>query len=485
MKSLEKLYFDNSYTRLPESFYSKVKPHAFNASYLISYNTKALDLLDLDHKEALKIEFLQYFSGQKHLPGTNPIAMLYAGHQFGQYVKQLGDGRAILLGEVINKNKERWDLHVKGSGRTPYSRAFDGRAVLRSSIREYLACEAMYNLGIPSTRALCLIGTGETVIREKPEKGALIVRLAPTHVRFGSFEAFYYRNQFDEVKILTDYSITNCYPHLLNEPNKYILFFQEVVDRTAKLVAKWMAYGFAHGVLNSDNMSILGITIDYGPFGFMDAYNPNFIPNFSDKSGRYSYINQPYIVLWNLTALAESLQPVIPFNESSKILDNYSRIYLKEYYRIMRLKLGLVQEKEIDKVLIQDLLSLLEKDKIDYTIFFRKLSNLANDRMQLDKMLTSKEEWTIWLRKYHARITQENGLQKEVVCLMRQFNPKYIPRNYILEECIRKVNFEDDYSEIGILLSLFENPYKEQDQFENYANLPPDWSKTLFVSCSS
>ncbi|HMZ56797.1 MAG TPA: YdiU family protein, partial [Nitrospira sp.] len=302
LHTLETLRFDNRYARLPEAFYAKVNPTPFSsAPFLISANRVAMELLDLDPREATRSEFAGVFGGSLLVPGMEPLAMLYSGHQFGVYVPQLGDGRAILLGEVLNERGERWDLHLKGAGMTPFSRDGDGRSVLRSAIREYLCCEAMHGLGIPTTRALCLVGSDEKVYREQVETGATIVRMAPSHVRFGSFEIFYYRKQHEHLQRLADHVIESYFPHLASTADKYLRFFAEVAERTAALIAQWQAVGWSHGVLNTDNMSILGLTLDYGPYGFMDDYDPGFICNHSDYNGRYAFNQQPYIGLWNLS----------------------------------------------------------------------------------------------------------------------------------------------------------------------------------------
>ncbi|MEQ1626103.1 MAG: protein adenylyltransferase SelO, partial [Nitrospira sp.] len=324
-RALETLSFDNSYARLPESFHAKLNPTPFSsAPYLISFNRAAAELIDLDPAEASRPEFAGVFGGSLLVPGMEPLAMLYSGHQFGVYVPQLGDGRAILLGEVQNDRGEKWDLQLKGAGMTPFSRDGDGRAVLRSTIREYLCSEAMHGLGIPTTRALCIVGSDHQVYREQVETGAVVLRMAPTHVRFGSFEVFYYRKQHEQLKVLADYVIAQHYPHLVEVSDKYARFFTEVVERTAKLIAQWQAVGWAHGVMNTDNMSILGITLDYGPFGFIDDYDPGFICNHSDHNGRYAFNQQPYIGLWNLSCLAQALLPLAEKDALKAALDSYT-----------------------------------------------------------------------------------------------------------------------------------------------------------------
>ena len=307
MPTLESLRFDNSYARLPDAHYARVCPTPVPDPYLVAYSRDALSLLDLDEREVHRPQLIETLAGNCLLPGMDAIAALYAGHQFGHYVPQLGDGRAILLGEVVNRAGERWEIQLKGAGRTPFSRGGDGRAVLRSSIREFLCSEAMHALGIPTTRALAIVGSDHPVYREDEETAALVTRLAPSFVRFGSFEVFYYRNQIDALRRLADYVIARDYPELAALADPYPAFLREVALRTAELMAQWQAVGFSHGVMNTDNMSILGLTLDYGPFGFLDAFDPGFVCNHSDTHGRYAYDQQPDVAAWNLTRLAQAL----------------------------------------------------------------------------------------------------------------------------------------------------------------------------------
>jgi uncharacterized protein YdiU (UPF0061 family) len=321
LRSLEDLEFENSFGCLPTSFYSRLAPTPFtHPPYLISFNSSVAELIGLLPDQAQRPEFLAYLTGAKPWSGTDPLAMLYAGHQFGHYVSQLGDGRAILLGEVRNAQGAKWDLQLKGCGITPYSRQGDGRAVLRSTIREYLCSEAMHGLGIPTTRALCIIGSEEEVYREEIESGAMLLRVAPSHVRFGSFEVFYYRKQYDEIRTLADYVIAQHYPGLAGHPQKYEEWLRQIVLRTARLIAQWQSVGFAHGVMNTDNMSILGLTLDYGPYGFLDQYDPGFICNHSDHHGRYAFEQQPEIALWNLTCQAQALTPLMSVDAAKACL---------------------------------------------------------------------------------------------------------------------------------------------------------------------
>ena len=319
MKTLDTLTFNNRLAQLSADFYTLVQTQPLSDPYLISYSPAAAAVLDLDPAVFQDPHTTQVFAGNTCLPGMQPLAMLYAGHQFGHYVPQLGDGRAMLLGEVQSAHNQHWEWHLKGAGTTPYSRHADGRAVLRSSIREYLASEAMAGLGIPTTRALCLVGSDSPVYREQPETAATVLRMAPSFVRFGSFEVFFYRQQFHHLKTLADYVIQHDFLSLAAAPQPYLALLHEVIQRTADLFAAWQLVGFAHGVLNTDNMSILGLTLDYGPFGFLDNYDPNFICNHSDQEGRYAFAAQPSIGLWNLRCLAQALLPLLDADQDSAI----------------------------------------------------------------------------------------------------------------------------------------------------------------------
>ena len=487
--TLETLSFDNSYARLPEVFYARVNPTPFKAPpFLVSVNPAAVELLDLDSNEAARPEFAGVFGGSLLVPDMEPLAMLYSGHQFGVYVPQLGDGRAILLGEVKNSRGERWDLHLKGAGMTPFSRDGDGRSVLRSAIREYLCCEAMHGLGIPTTRALCLVGSDDKVYREQIETAATIVRMAPSHVRFGTFEIFYYRKQYEHLQRLADYTIEMHFPHLAQAADKYVRFFAEVVERTARLIAQWQSVAWAHGVLNTDNMSILGITLDYGPYGFMDDYDPGFICNHSDHNGRYAFNQQPYIGLWNLSCLAQTLLSLAPKETLKEAMDTYQTSVDRHYRDRMRAKLGLVEERAEDEDLLQDLKSLLVGSRVDYTIFWRELgmfsaaADATNDRLR--EHFLNPERFDIWAAQYRDRLQSEQSRDEERRRRMDQVNPKYILRNYLAQGAIEKAQ-QKDYSEIDRLLQLLQNPYSEQAGMDSYAAAPPNWGKHISVSCSS
>ncbi|MBO0697335.1 MAG: YdiU family protein [Zavarzinella sp.] len=488
MRTLADLRFDNSYARLPEVFYQRVEPTPVPDPYLVAFNPAAARLIDLDPAEAENPDFVQYFAGNKRLPGSGPVAMKYAGHQFGSYVPQLGDGRAILLGEVHNAAGERWDLHLKGAGKTAFSRFGDGRAVLRSSIREYLCCEAMHALGIPTTRALCVVGTDLEVYREGVETGALIVRLAPSHVRFGSFEVFAHRGQTDEVKVLADYVIEQHYPHLGDVPDKYPAFLREVVTRTARLVAQWQAVGFAHGVLNTDNMSILGLTLDYGPYGFMEEFGPGFVCNHSDETGRYAFDQQPRIGYWNLAALAQALLSLIDLEDAKAALNTYADAFNGRMHELMTAKLGLTTRQDGDQALWTGLLDVLARSRTDYTTFFRRLGTFAtrpggaDDRLRA--LFPEPAEFDEWAGRYRERLRAEGSVDEERRVRMDRVNPKYILRNYLAQIAIEKAQ-KRDFSEVDRLRGVLAMPFDEQPEMEHYAQPAPEWARHLTVSCSS
>lgn len=489
IRALDTLSFDNSYARLPEAFYAKLNPTPFGSPpYLVHANRTAADLIDLDPEQTARPEFAGLFGGSMLAPGMEPLAMLYSGHQFGVYVPQLGDGRAILLGEVKNDRGERWDLHLKGAGMTPFSRDGDGRAVLRSTVREYLCSEAMHRLGIPTTRALCIVGSDERVYREQIETAATLLRMAPTHVRFGTFEIFYYRQQHEHLKVLADYVIAQFFVHLREANDKYARFFAEVVERTAKLIAQWQAVGWAHGVMNTDNMSILGITLDYGPFGFMDDYDAGFICNHSDHNGRYAFNQQPYIGLWNLSCLAQAMLPLSEKESLKAGLDTYMPTFEREYLKLMRAKLGLQEERAGDDELIRDLLGLLQGSHADYTIFFRELGTFSSaegaTNEKLREHFLNRDRFDEWAVRYRDRLRSEYSRDDDRRTRMSRMNPKYVLRNYLAQVAIEKAQ-QKDFTEIDRLLTLLQDPYSDQAGMDGYAAPPPNWGKHLSVSCSS
>jgi uncharacterized protein YdiU (UPF0061 family) len=491
MHKLEELSFRNTYARLPEDFYARLAPTPFSKPpYLVSFNADAAALIDLDPNEAARPEFVDYFSGNRPLPGSEPIAMLYSGHQFGHYVPRLGDGRAILLGEVRNRQGGKWDLHLKGAGQTPYSRDADGRAVLRSTIREYLCGEAMHGLGIPTTRGLCIVGSDEEVLREEGvETGAMLVRLASSHVRFGSFEVFYYRKQYDHLARLADYVLAEHFPHLADTGDRYPRFLGEVVVRTACLMAKWQAVGFAHGVMNTDNMSILGATLDYGPFGFLDDYNPGFICNHSDHGGRYAFHRQPDIGHWNLHALAQALLPLMTEDQAKEALASYEPALVAHYKDLMKQKFGFEEWRPEDGDLLTGLLEIMQADRADYTNVFRALSGVQSDPSKgnesLRDLFLDRAALDAWAARYRERLRSEGSRDAERKQRMNRVNPKYVLRNYLVQIAITQATEKRDFTEIDRLLDLLRDPFAERPDMEKYAALPPDWGKRLVVSCSS
>ncbi|MBZ0105403.1 MAG: YdiU family protein [Sulfuricella denitrificans] len=489
MKKLDQLNFENSFARLPETFHSRLRPTPLPAPYLVSFNADAAKLIDLDQGEAGRPDFAGHFIGNRLLPGSDPLAMLYAGHQFGHYVPQLGDGRAILLGEVKNRAGEGWEIQLKGAGTTPYSRSGDGRAVLRSSIREYLCSEAMHGLGIPTTRALCIVGSDQEVYRESIESAAVVTRMAPSHVRFGSFEVFYYREQKEPIAQLADYVIGRHFAHLAEAPDKYAQFLNEVVLRTARLMAQWQAVGFSHGVMNTDNMSILGLTFDYGPFGFMDSYDPAYVCNHSDHEGRYAYDQQPHIGLWNLACLAQALTPIIPVEEANAALETYESIFASHYLGLMRKKLGLETVQRDDVELISGLLDAMHASHVDYTRLFRSLGRFnsvpGETNAALRDQFIDRAAFDAWAVAYRSRLQAEQSEDAGRRQRMDAVNPKYILRNYLAQIAIRKAEQSRDFSEVDRLLELLRRPFDEQPEMESYAALPPDWAQHIEVSCSS
>jgi len=487
--SLDNLPFSNSFAALPPLFYSRVAPTPFETEpTLIHFNAQAAALLDLDPTVQHDPRFVEAFSSRCQLPGMDPIAMLYAGHQFGHYVPQLGDGRAIILGETTNQRGEKWELQLKGSGQTPYSRGSDGRAVLRSSIREYLCGEAMHGLGIPTTRGLCLIGSADEVHRERIETGAMLTRLAPSHVRFGSFEVFYYRNQHEQVRVLADYVITQHYPELADQPDRYLRFLQTVIQRTARLIAQWQAVGFAHGVMNTDNMSILGLTLDYGPYGFMEAYDPGFICNHSDHHGRYAFDQQPQIGLFNLSCLAQALLPLLEIEAAKAALEGYQAHFIEHYQRLMAQKLGFAQPDETVVHLLEELLAQMHESRIDYTLLFRALSEVSRDSHEgataLRDRFIDRERYDRWLDGYrtHLRACARDDATRRPAMLAT--NPKYVLRNYLAQVVIEKAE-QGDYAEIERLLTVLRAPFDEHPPLAHYAETPPAWADNIQVSCSS
>lgn len=460
-------------------------------------------LRELAWPQALLDEHLQAFAGNALLPGSEPLATVYSGHQFGVWAGQLGDGRALWLGEAVSATGPQ-EIQLKGAGRTPYSRMGDGRAVLRSSIREYLCSEAMHGLGIPTTRALCLVASPQPVVREEVETAAVVTRVAPSFLRFGHFEHFAARDQVDALGALADHAIEHHLPQAREraeqwQGNVYAGLLDEVQQRTAHLLAQWQAVGFCHGVMNTDNMSLLGLTIDYGPFQFMDGFDPAHICNHSDSHGRYAYARQPNIAYWNLFCLGQALLPLIGDQDLTvQVLEGYKGAFPRALGDAMRAKLGLTgalateDARESDWTLVEDLLQLLASERVDYTIFWRRLSramasgdweNGGGEAWQaVQDLFMDRTRWQAWRSRYQTRV----GLADlgAMGLTMLRTNPKYVLRNHLAENAIRQAR-EGDYREIEQLALLLQKPFEEQPEFEAYAGFPPEWASQLEISCSS
>lgn len=467
-----------AYLDLDPLFYSLHDAAPLASPRLISLNPQGCALIGLSPHDHTPQEWIDLINGQAPTPPC--YAMCYAGHQFGYYVPRLGDGRALNLGQ-----KNGWHIQLKGAGQTLYSRDGDGRAVLRSSIREYLCAEAMAGLGIPTTRSLGLIGSKTRVMRDwASEEGAIAARLSLSWVRFGTFEYF----SFDKEKLqaLADHVIQTLYPHLEDHPQRYLELFREVMQRTAKLIAHWMSVGFCHGVMNTDNMSIAGLTLDYGPFAFMDHYDINYICNHTDREGRYSYGNQPRIARWNLSRLARALNPLISSDHCEAILNDFAPLYSDHYVRLMGEKLGLLSMTEDDTRLVGELFGVMQRSKIDYHTFFYRLSlyTIGDRTSTLNFLTKDQDDLFLWLNHYDERLKSQNETDAQRQQRMRTVNPKYILKNYILQEAIEAAA-KNDNTLVEALLTLAHTPYDEHPDYERYALPTPTEYQNGQLSCSS
>lgn len=530
LSQLDSLNFDNKFVReLPgdpktenkrrqvyKACFSRVQPYSAAAPKYVAHAREVSEFLDLGAEIEDKERFAAVFSGKQLLDGMDPFAMCYGGHQFGNWAGQLGDGRAINLGEVVNKAGQRWMLQLKGAGPTPYSRMGDGFAVLRSSIREFLCSEAMFHLGVPTTRALSLVETGDPVMRDmfydgraKDEPGAVVCRVAPSFTRFGNFQIFGARQEHETLKTLVDYTIKTDFPHL-GEPSEsvYEEWFKEVCVRTAELVIHWMRVGFVHGVLNTDNMSILGLTIDYGPYGWLDNYDAMWTPNTTDRSHRrYRYGAQPEIALWNLVQLATALSPLVKKGVFESGLEAYGEEFNRGWKNMMARKIGLKSfDEATDDHILKELQSILQIVETDMSIFFRKLADFdvfdenltktdeliapLKDAYYIEEQLSGENQNRIanWLRIYKFRGAQDGGSLEERRSRMNAVNPKYVLRNYLAQEAIELAE-KGDYSRVHKLLEIMRKPYDEQSENEDFAKKRPDWARDKpgcsMLSCSS
>jgi uncharacterized protein YdiU (UPF0061 family) len=485
------LTWRNGFHALGRDFFTDLAPEGVPQPHWVGRSDDVAKLLNLSdtlwHSDAM----LSALSGNQPISGTQPLASVYSGHQFGQWAGQLGDGRALLLGETNGM-----EVQLKGSGQTPYSRMGDGRAVLRSSIREFLCSEAMHGLGIGTTRCLCVIGSDEPVPRETMETAAVVTRVAPTFVRFGHFEHFASRNQLAQLKTLADYVIERYYPECLAAGelagNVYANFLKAVAQRTALMIAQWQAVGFCHGVMNTDNMSILGLTLDYGPFQFLDAYDPGHVCNHTDRGGRYAFDQQPDIANWNLFCLGQALMPLIEDQSLAlQALGAYKQDFEYHWHRLMCAKLGFQASQETaapsdddKKQLVKDILALLAADRVDYTLFWRRLSRwtVGDALAPLRDMFIDRAAFDAWLLRYQELLTHINqGLAAD---LMLNSNPKYVLRNYLGETAIESAKSKD-FSVVAQLLKVLESPFDEHPELEHFADVPPDWASQIEISCSS
>ena len=492
---MHQIPFENEYLKLGEGFYTKTQPTPVAAPVLIRFNRELADELGLPALSTQQIT--DVFSGNRVPRGVEPLATVYAGHQFGQFVPQLGDGRAILLGELVSPRAERFDIQLKGSGPTVYSRNGDGRAALGPVLREYLLSEAMLKLKVPTTRALAAVSTGEQVLREQPLPGAIITRVAQSFVRVGSFQYFASREDSVAVQVLADHVIARNYPELALADNSYLALLQAVVESQAALIARWMQLGFIHGVMNTDNMSIAGETIDYGPCAFMDAYDHYQVFSSIDRGGRYAYGNQPSIGLWNLSRLAECLLPLLDpkidkaVDLAKSILEGYIESYQQYWLAGMRTKCGLTDQAEQsteqsaaekDKALVEQLLDIMSEQKADFTLTFYYLSQLSVLPSPKDDVLRGlferPESLDDWLQRWRQRLSRENHSDEARQSAMQAVNPVYIPRNHRIEAAIRAAEDDGDFSLFHELFELLQNPFVLQQGKEHY-RLPPKNSEMV------
>jgi serine/tyrosine/threonine adenylyltransferase len=481
---LNNLAFTDAFAALGEQFSIPQSPTPLPEPYLVAISPSSLQLCGISPEQTSSTEFVEIFTGNRLPTHCQPRSTVYSGHQFGIWAGQLGDGRAILLGELNG-----YEVQLKGSGLTPFSRMGDGRAVLRSSIREFLCSEAMLGLGIPTTRALCVTGSDSLVLREQPETAAVTTRLAPSFIRFGSFEHWFYRQDLTSLTKLADFVLERYYPALLTSPHPYAALLKEVTKRTAHLIAYWQTVGFMHGVMNTDNMSILGLTLDYGPFGFMEAFDPNHICNHSDVGGRYSYARQPSVGEWNCYALGQAMLPLIGSVEETKAaLADFEMEYQTKLVALWRAKLGLTCTMEGDDELINTMLKMMYTNRLDFTIFFRRLSHLGVQDTSMDNQLRDlcidRAAFDQWLAQYRQRLMKESSNDQVRQTAMRRCNPKFVLRNYLAQIAIEAAQ-RKDFSEIEKLRQILSRPFDEQPEHQSYANLPPDWGRSLEVSCSS
>ncbi len=486
------LRFGNRFAALSERFYTELPAQGLpDPQWVVVSEACARDELGLPDGWSERDEWraLQVFSGNALWAGMRPLASVYSGHQFGVWAGQLGDGRAHWLGEIDGPNGPR-EVQLKGSGLTPYSRMGDGRAVLRSSIREFMCSEAMHALGVPTTRGLAVTESPLPVRRESIENAAICTRVAPSFLRFGHFEHFTHTAQDPEaLRRLADFVIDRYLPECRDAAQPYVALLETVARRTAELIARWQAVGFCHGVMNTDNMSILGLTIDYGPFGFLDAFDPGHVCNHSDHQGRYAYSRQPNVAFWNLHALAQALMPLIDDADAAlAALEPYKTVFARALEARMRAKLGLATERDGDRDLVDGLLRRMADDRTDFTIGFRRLAGFSiaagapNNAVR--DLFLDREAFDAWARQYRERLVAEGSDDAARAVAMNRVNPKFVLRNHLAQDAIQRAQ-NGDAGEVRRLLKVLERPYDEQPEHEAYADFPPDWAQHIEVSCSS
>lgn len=467
--------FDNTYAEQLQGFYTPCNATAAPSPALIKFNSELADQLGLRLDKLGEAELIAILSGNQAPEGSAPLAQVYAGHQFGGFSQQLGDGRALLLGEVIDTNGARFDIQLKGSGRTPYSRGGDGKSALGPVLREYIMSEAMHALGIPTTRALAAVTTGETVMRTELLPGGVFTRVAASHIRIGTFQYFAARQETEHLKMLADYAIARHYPPLKEAENPYLALLAAICDAQASLVAQWMCIGFIHGVMNTDNMTISGETIDYGPCAFMDHFAPDTVFSSIDKQGRYAYQNQPSIAQWNLARLAEAILPLFgedteqAITQATEILEAYPEQYTQYWLQGMRMKMGLQTEDGDDLALANDLLAAIDGQKVDYTLLFRHLADVLHKDEFIYSMFEDSSAIKKWVARWKDRIARDVNDTEESFTLMNNVNPIYIPRNHKVEEALEAAVSNEDYSKFEILIETLSKPFQLQDGKDEYA----------------
>jgi len=478
--------FDNSYLNLPSSFYSFVKAQKFKNVELVEFNYNLAKTLDIDISNVSGIDLAKIFSGQTELDNSASISFVYAGHQFAYFVSKLGDGRAMLLGEHIDKLNNRYDIQLKGAGITPYSRRGDGKSAIGPVIREYILSEAMHKLGIPSTRALAIVKTGETIYRDEAKPGAVFTRLAKSHIRIGTFEYFNNLKDYESLKLLLNYTINRLYPEFKDEENKLILFFREFVKKQANLIALWMTYGFIHGVMNTDNTSISAETIDYGPCAFIDEFKYDKVFSSIDYYGRYSYKNQPSIILWNLKVFANTLASIIDTEKKEELLEleleDFNIIYKKAYLNLMFKKMGIYTKEFQDESLVNKFLNYLEKENLDYTSSFRNIKSIIFEDNSFKFPATY--EFLDFKAEFISIIKKENLNKDILIKNLDAINPIYIPRNHLVQKAISEAEF-GNYTYFKELNKVLANPFTEHKEFIKYSLAPEAHERVYKTFCGT